>query len=503
MLTALALSLSFALPPASGDDLPDFAAFGKALVKDRLHAAAPSDVPGEKFREQFCVHVPLGMLDLAYPAWAFADKQGFENLQALSTAALELEARWIDWIGKGEAAAAPLKADVETLKGWVKTWKPAMLAKAESASDKSLFVLCAAGEAHKNAVQHLRDALCASDTLALGIGPRDGAPLSLVFAPTRHDWMGLLGYDGLLDPAQQAQLWTKDATLWTTFWLGWDFVIALEYPPWDYDKEFKSGLSMNKFETTGMLEHALQQATLSWLWKCYGDNDALHLQQGMALNMAVEVCGECNALEGDGGRGTTGARTQPYEKFVPGGAPEGGVLPPMPAGGLDSMKKDPWHEGLGKDHFAKALRNGQKLAQKQMAKEKPPGLDAELLKDKEAHFLLVAADQSKKAVVSAPFFGKAAGEKVYPPLEVIEPYKEFFRAYRSGFAHWLQTQADKGGAEASAAKWRALLKELATRPEGTSFEDVAKTVYGVPLSAKNGTTDSLEWRYLAWLGKGK
>lgn len=472
-------------------------------MKERLRAAQASDVPGERFREQFCVHVPLGMVNLACPVWSAADKQGFENLQQLGNAFLEFEGHWIDWLAKGDPSAAPLKSDVETLKAWVKGWKPAMLAKAEGAADKSLFVLCAAGEAHKSAAARLAAALCTTEKLALGLGPRDGAPLSIVFAPTRHDWMGLLGYDGLLDPAQQAQLWTKDATLWTTFWLGWDFVIALEYPPWDYDKEFKTGLSMNKFEATGMLEHALQQATLSWLWKCYGDNDALHLQQGMALNMAVEICGECNALEGDGGRGTTGAKTQPYEKFVPGGAPEGGVLPPMPAGGLDSMKKDPWHEGFGKDHFAKALRNGQKLAQKQMAKEKPPGLDAELLKDKDAHFLLVAADQSKKAVVSAPFFGKAAADKVYPPLEVIAPYKEFFRAYRSGFAHWLQTQGDKGGAEPSAAKWKQLMRALASRAEGKSFEDVVQEVYGVPLSAKNGTSDSLEWRFLDWLGKGK
>jgi hypothetical protein len=28
-------------------------------------------------------------------------------------------------------------------------------------------------------------------------------------------------------------------------------------------------------------------------------------------------------------------------------------------------------------------------------------------------------------------------------------------------------------------------------------------VYGVPLSGKNGSTDSLEWRFLEWLAKGK
>lgn len=500
MIATLALALISSLAQPAGEDPPDFSAFGATFLKERVHAASAAELPAAQLLEKHCVRVSLGLFDLSYPVWSLAQKGGFEDLRALSNAYLDTQDRWIDWLGKGEPAAAAPKADIETLRGWVKSWKPAALVKPESAADKSLFALLGASEAQKSAAQHLRDTLCHPD--ALGLAPKNGVPLSVVFAPTRHDFIELLGYTGLLDPTQQTQLWTRDATLWTTFWLEWNFVVALEYPPWVYDKDFKTCMPMDKFEPTGKLEHAVQQSTLSLLWMCYGDNDALHLQQAMAMNMAIEVCGSCNALEGDGGRGTSGAQTQPYEKFVPGGDPNGGTLPAIPAAPFDGVRKNQWHEGMGKDHYAKALRTGQKNAQKQMIKDKPVDADPLIAKDKDAHFLLLS-DEQKKAYVAAPFFGKAAGEKPYPAQDVIADYKEFFRAYRSSFAWWLETMGDKSGAPASAAKWKQLMKALASRAEGKTFEDVAKEVYGVPLSGKNGETDSLEWRFIEWLAKGK
>ena len=501
MIATLALVLASVLPLAGGDDHPDFAAFGQTLLKEKLKVASVADLPANKLLEQHCVHGTLGLFDVAYPVWALADKSGAENLRRVTLALVDTEARWIDWLGKGEPAAAAPKADVETLRAWIKSWKPAALAKPESAPDKSMFALFGATDAQRAAAKRLAETLCHPD--ALGLAPKDGAPLSVLFAPTRRDFVELEGYTGLLDPTQQAQLWTKDGTLWTTFWLEWNLVIALEYPPWETDKDFKTGLSMDKFEATGTVEHEVQQAMLALLWKCYGDNDALHLEQAMAMNMAIEVAGECNAMEVDGGRGTTGAQTQPYEKFVPGGDPNGGVLPPIPAAPLNMLKEIPWREGYGKDHFVAALRKGQKNAQKQLIKEKPPGLDAILLRDKDPHFLLVSEDEHTKYIVTAPFFGPLAAQKPYPPIAVLKDYREFFRSYRSAFCWWLQTMGDKSGAEASGVKWKQLMKALAARTEGKSFEDVAQEIYGMSISGKNGEKESLEWRFLAWLGKGK
>jgi hypothetical protein len=239
------------------------------------------------------------------------------------------------------------------------------------------------------------------------------------------------------------------------------------------------------------------------LWACYGESDAVYFNAAMSLNMAIAVLGECNALEGDSGRGTTGAHTDPYEKFVPGGNSSGGMLPPIPAAPFDQMKVNQWRATLGRDHFAAPLRKGQKNSLKELGGKKEPKLEPSLAKDKIAHFLLIGADPSQKYVVTAPFFGPHSKERPYPPPEVIIDYREFFRAYRAGFYYWLQTLGDPKGADASAQKYGELLKALETRAEGKPFEDVMKEIYGVQLSDKNGDTDSLEWRFLKWLDKGK
>jgi hypothetical protein len=86
---------------------------------------------------------------------------------------------------------------------------------------------------------------------------------------------------------------------------------------------------------------------------------------------------------------------------------------------------------------------------------------------------------------------------------VIVDYREFFRAYKSGFYYWLQTLGDPKGAEASAQKYSDMLKALSLRAADKPFEDVVKEIYGLPLSDKNGDADTLEWRFLKWLDKGK
>ena len=480
-------------PTLLHDDAIPFADFGKAFLKTHFKTEVATDMPVDKVREQHCAHVALGIFDISYPAWGLGEKQRVDDLRALATALVQVQIHWIDWLAKGDKAADAPKADAETLIAWIKTWRPAEVSRVETAANKDLFALLGASK-------RLAEFIVKPDVL--GAVPKSGEVLHILFAPTRRDFVEMLGYAGMLDTARQAELWTKTTATWTTFWIDWTMVLALEYPPWGDDPEFRTGLSMNKFEPTGMLEHTIQHAMLSFLWLVYGDNDALYLNQAQAMNMAIEVCGEINALEGDGGRGTTGAKTEPYEKFVPGGSPSGGTLPPIPAAPGNMMKTNQWHDGLGKDHFAKPLRKGQKEAQKQMLKEKPPGLDASLLRDKNAHFLIVSPDFAKKYVVSAPFLGKFSKLKIYPPHEVIADYKEFFRAYKCGFYYWMQTQGDKTGADASAAKYKDLMKKLATREPTKSYDDLVSEIYGVPLSGKNGETDSLEWRYLEWLGKG-
>lgn len=502
-LCLVLLAFVFAPRSLAGDDTIPFAEMGKTFLKTRCKVDDPAAMPIDTLRNKFCVHGAIGYFDVAFPVWSLEDKDHVEEFKTIAGLMVQIQLHWMDWLAKGKPELAAPKADAETLLAWIKTWKPASFALAARADDKDLYAVLDASPAQRDASRRL-DAFI-RDTKVLGVAPRtsDVEPMHILFAPTRRDYVDFMAYTGLQEPARQPELWTMDATAWTNFWSGWTIVLALQYPPWSFDKEFKQFVPMNKYEPTGMQQHTVQHTMLTFLWMVYGDNDALHLNQAAAMNMAIEICGEINALEGNAGRGTTGARTEPYEKFVPGGNPNGGLLPPISAAPYDSEKKCPWHENLGRDHFALPLRKGQKAGGKQAAKEPQPKLDPVLARDKNAHFQLTSKDENKKWVVTAPFFGEAARTKQYPPNEFIVDYREFFRAYKCGFAYWLQTQGDAKGAEASAAKHREFLAALAKRDSDRKLEEVVLAVYGIPLSGKNGSVDSLEWRYLEWLAKGK
>jgi hypothetical protein len=485
----------------AADDLLPLGDFGKSFLKTRFKAEAATDVPIAELRKEHCVQVQLGAFDVAYPVWQLDDKQHVEDLRALATTIVQMQVRWMDWLAKGNEALKAPKADADALLAWIKSWKAPAFAKAAKAPDKDLFALLGATDDQKKAAANLRAFICKPGVL--GVAPRDEKVTTILFAPTRRDFVDLLGYAGLLDATQQQLLWTNKATTWTSFWIEWTFVLALEYPPWDFDKEYKAGLSMNKFEATGMQQHTVQQLMLTFLWMVYGDNDAIHLNQAQAMAMAIEVCGEINALEGDGGRGTTGAKTDAYEKFVPGGNPNGGVLPPIAAAPFDSIKKNPWHENLGRDYFAVPLRKGQKQGAQHAQKDAPDGLDPVALKDKVPHFWITSLDGTKHYVVTAPFLGEVAKIRTYPPPEYVADFREFFRAYKCGFLHWMQTLGDKAGPAESQAKYAKLMQALATRAEGSTIDTIVQGIYGLPLSGKNGDVDSLEWRFLEWLAKGK
>lgn len=499
LLLATGLLLTALLPTADDDSLP-LGEFGTSFLKSRFKLEKAEELPIDTLRTKYCVHGTFGTFDIAYPAWRLDSKQHIEDLQSIAATLVKLQVRWMDWLAKNDERTKAPKADAETLLAWIKGWKPAAFGRADTAANKDLFDLLGASEAQRTAAKNLGAFIAKPDVL--GIAPQDGRTTQILFAPTRRDFVEFLGYAGLRDVSMQQQLWNKHTTNWTNFWIDWTQVLALEYPPWGDDKQFNTGLSMNKFEATGMLQHTVQNAMLTFLWMVYGDSDAIYLNQAQAMMMAIELCGEVNALEGDGGRGTTGAHTNAYEKFVPGGNSAGGVLPPIPAAPFDSMKANPWHENLGRDYFSIPLRKGQKLGAKFAGKDTPKGLDPIVVRDKDAHFLITGIDGAKHYVVSAPFMGEAAKLREYPPPEFVTDFREFFRAYKCGFYHWLRTQSDKS-ADVAEANYQKLMIAISKRDEGKLLDAVVKEIYGLPLSAKNGETDNLEWRFLDWLSKGK
>ena len=104
--------------------------------------------------------------------------------------------------------------------------------------------------------------------------------------------------------------------------------------------------------------------------------------------------------------------------------------------------------------------------------------------------------------MTAPFLGSFAEGKELPPDDFLDDYEDFFRAYRAGFLFWLREKAT-GSEEESRTKFAELVATQARRKIGVPLSDVAQAVYGLPLSDQSGAVDNLEWRYLAWLAKGR
>jgi hypothetical protein len=57
-----------------------------------------------------------------------------------------------------------------------------------------------------------------------------------------------------------------------------------------------------------------------------------------------------------------------------------------------------------------------------------------------------------------------------------------------------------GDPEKSAEYFAQLMRSKHEVAGTKEFEDVVEGVYGIPLSAASGEVDSLEWRFLNWLG---
>lgn len=499
LVPIVALALFPHLAGTAGDEV-SFARFGEAFLEAHGAKGHPEALPFDTLVEQHYVRGAFGLIDVAYPAALFKEKVRVEEYQRQCSALVELQSRWIELLAKDSASAMPGLDAAATLDAWIKAWKPASIAKSPIGEKRTAFEVFGGGENERAAQERLAALLSTPDVL--GVAPREIKRLSIVFAPTRRAFVELLGYAGLVDPAQQKQIWLPVSDGWTSFWMGYHFVLALEYPSWGNDPEYRSGTPMTKFEPTGREEHTLQNTANALQWMCYGDDDGTYLHQATAMNLTIAVVGAINALEGDAVRGSTGAKTEPYEKFVPGGNPNGGWLPPIPAAGGDMLRDGRWREGKGKDHFAGVLRKNQKDGWKQFTKDRPEKVDPLLARDQAAHFVILSADGSKKTTLSAPFFGAAAREKPYPAQEMLLDYKEFFRVYKCAFFDWVARSGDKAGAEASRAKFGELLRRVGAK-DGKGFEALVQELYGVPISARNGETDSLEWRFLAWLAKGR
>ena len=447
----------------------DYADLARAFVASHALGEVPeAELALEPVLERDYVATTLGALELLYPRLFLGDRERVDELRQLAMAMCDLQSKWIEWThAEGDGARAAL-ADLAALRKALKSAKAGPIG---GSAPRELLAALGLKEVQLATARRLAEAALSGE--AFGLRPRFGQAARIVFAPTRRDFLQLTAFAGLADPPRRASFWHEGIASWTEMWWGDIQVVCLEFPPVRAGADPLSGTAMDEREPTGLLQHVVQRAVISLSWTCFGAMVDPAFELGLAEELVIEVYGENNVRSGGSGRSSS---TSAYAVFIPGGASAGGALPPMSA---DSR----WREGGGRDHFQKVLRDGLKAARG--ARGEKPGA-----------FQVATPDGRTKADVRAPFFGRHVQGKTLPPPEMLSDYMEFFRAYRTCFVWWLREKAF--GAE-SGERFAKLLRRLADSGLSDEFEALVAEVYGTALSGPDGSQDSLEWRFLAWL----
>ncbi|MCE9594816.1 MAG: hypothetical protein K8S98_11555 [Planctomycetes bacterium] len=484
MLKSIVVLLALLVPVSALHTDTDFAALAEQYKNTHgLAGKSQGDVDFTRLLDDQYVHAEIGVIDARYPKSDVTDKTRVKELQDLSLALIDLHLRWLDWAGAGNPAETALRKDLASFRKAVAGAHPPTWGAAGATTPNELPLVLGLKADSVELARKIGAEMRSGE--AFGMHPARTEPIQMLFAPSRLQFAELGAFIGWLDDLNRASFWVEGMPAWADLYWNDRQVLPLVYPsPKASADDLSAGYSMNDREKTGLVEYVAQRGMHSILWFFYGDRLDLAFESGLALEVVITLYGENNTRTGSATRGNT---TQAREMFVPGGASQGGTLPKLNA---DSA----WRSLLGADHFVKALRESQKAGAR----------DGSRGGSKIAFFDIVSDDTSKHAWVRAPFLGSGTKGKELPPAEFLQDYGEFYRAYKACFAFWLSTDAaPKGGKKASEKLFSQLLGALVSSPEGATFEATIQSVYGVPYSASEEGTDSLEWRFLAWLGQQK
>lgn len=436
----------------------------------------------EGLLQRHFVQASLGLFDVSYPVAALRERDAFRQFQELCMGLLQLQDRFLYWTEGAEPRRGRwARDDLESVAAWVKGWKPSELAALGDSSPSLDLTEALEPEAEaKAALASFRDGMrrgtCVGAERAMPTGER------MLLAPTRTDFVGIASFAGLHDPSYRPILWAKSVPQWTVFRWSGSIVLALEHPAGDED--YRRGLRLDAREKTGLLQHVLHHAMTLLTARYFATALDPTLEAGLGTMIVIDMLGENNSRVGGA---TSGDSTPPRSKFVRGGQSSGGKLPQVSA---DTR----WRAEKGKDYFEDVLRRELKSGMKEASQQH--------LDTRKASFALESAtDPRSRLVVTAPFLGDAPGTPTIPP-EYTDDSAEFFRAYSCAFARWLRDRLRKtpSGRDAREAFADLLTRAVPGAEAGTRFEQLVQDVYGLPLTSSSEGEDSLEARFLKFLG---
>jgi hypothetical protein len=446
-------------------------------------------------RDEFA-SIALGSFDLWVPVEALKEARRLAQFRSACLTLLAVEEEWHGWLLAGQIPAEEA-ADREAVRQWIKAWSKGEFAKArggpllETIKTKDK-VVEAAG---RMSTAHVYDEMTAAS-----VGQRN----QIVFGPSRREFLQLVSLAGVLHPKEQAALWDPKVLERTSAWLGWCQICCFENVdmPVDVANPY-TGVAMDQRSPTSFEQFIADRVAAILVRKEFNRQGTHFFEEALGMNLVLGTVGRNNLYGGDWKIETrwTGETTQPYERFVPGGNPAGGTLPPRKAGmgfmTSTESEMSRYRKNEGEGYFLASLRGGQEAGRKLAKKTK----DQPLRDDPLAHFELYSLETHRPWAVSAPFLGEFAEKKTLPPNEFLDDYEDFFRAYRAAFLHWLEENGSPDP-ESSRKKFSELIQAHKNRDPSKPFHEVVKEVYGIPLSHSSDEVDSLEWRFLAFLDSG-
>ncbi len=488
-----------AIASAAQDDVTfDFEALAKEFVAEHELAVSDGGFAGVLDSDAF-VRVELGSFDLRFPAESVADGSTADELRECALTLVDLQRAWFLWRSK-EPESEELTSDWATLQKWVKSWSAGRLRRCAGGS-APLYEQLNANDKVRAAQERLRAYTRPPQETIDAVGDLN----VIVLAPTREQFLQFAAVAGLVEPSLRKALWDQGVLKHTLAWVSWIQLVALRESelPFNAARPFGGG-PMTDRDKTGLAQYVADRGAALLLRKEFFRHGTHFFEESLGTNLVIAAVGKNDLRAGEWKLEykTSGSSTAAYERFVPGGNPSGGTLPKRSAGaGIISgsaVEISRYRSNVGVGFFLDPLQEGQKLGAKLASKDK----ENPLRTDKLAHFELYSYKEHEAGYVSAPFLGQGAVDKALPPLQFLDDYEDFFRAYRAAFVHWFRTHG--AGSEAdSEAKFAELIARHAVRPAGTPLHELVEDLYGVPMSAADGSTDSLEWRFLAFVKKGR
>jgi hypothetical protein len=480
-LAATLASLTFALDPAPAPTL-DFEALAKSSLKSFGHAdASPTGLTVQGLVEEKFAWLRIGALRVYCPTPELEHTEHAKDFRRAAVSVCKAQRKWIEWLiskDRLKKAAPPLK-EFETFEHWISQWSPQELEKVERGEARDLLAALGAPEEVVAASEKVATYCTAGH--ALGIDSAEGLPANLVLVPSRKSFVELVALIGWLRPELKEFFWVDGLPTWTEALVDDWRVICLKYaafggPVGEYEREMR----MDEREPTGMEQFVAERSFFALLYQAFGDRVPPVFGSGLAMSLVIDLYGEDNTRsEGD----LRGRSKPPREVFVPGGASQGGTLPPNNA---DSH----WRDKKGSDHFIEQLKEAQQNGYTEVKDRK-----------KKNHlFRILGDEETGTAVVESPFLGAVTKDKALPAERFLGDYLEFFRAYKVGFLHWLRTASDKDKKQ-NEKRFADLLCGVLTMAGPDDFDALAEKIYGVPLSSTDHEVDTLESRFLTWLAK--